>query len=160
MVSSNCALCQYFVDDTELLFAPTLERYAFEFVACTSEREGRECRALYRSPHVSLLFILQDGQASCLLAQHNTLFPPNELLLGTGDHGWYHISFLAEIEANRIIVTRKLLQEFTEGRVSEYEWQAELLAERAERLFPMLDPDSADGRRERFLRHRKSLGGR
>lgn len=135
--------CKPFVEETERLFGASLHRYALRLTDCFSAHEGRECHALYEGEMGSLLFLLQDGSADCMVGAVGTAAPPLVLVHGTGDYGWYHVRFLAEVEADQRLVSRRLMQAFITGRTSYFAWQATLLNDRADRLFSLLATQDA-----------------
>ena len=139
-MDNPCQPCKDFIRSTEQLFGTTLGKYGFTLADCYGEPSGRgsECQVMYRASIGQLLFVWQDGAAFCCLGTREATFPPFELLRGTGEYGWYYSIALAEAEAATRLVSDRMWRDFAKGDASSYEWEAALLAERAERLFAYL----------------------
>ena len=136
---TNCNECQSFIDETERLFGPILERNGFTLTECDGEREGHECRVMVSAKIGWLLFVLQDGAAGSYLGRSDCPLPRSVLIHGTGDYGWYETLTFAEVEAGRALMSRQLMAKFVDGHIYDYEWEAGLLAERIDRLFRFLN---------------------
>ena len=134
--------CESFIAETEQLFAATLVRFRFERVTFVKGAGAADCQAMYESPLGRLLFFLCDGCANVCLGTRRAAFHAARPFVQPGEGGWYHLVALAEIAAGGPLLTPQLQQRILEGRLSYYQWQATLLAERAEALFSLLDPAS------------------